>query len=559
VLKTTEDIISELCSGQLQEHRHHNVELKESWDKKYGKDISALGNKIQECLFWLVIGVKDDGSIAGMTEKKARQFEQVVSQHINDYLDPVQACTKVSCHDIDGSWIIVICIKNPGDVVYWDNAAYTASGTTSRDLKPDEILELRIKLPGLTDYSSQVVSSSYDTNLINDFIKNVLRTGNCMEVGDDPLDSLKKLSIHEKQVARILFGNCSFRMIKFDEDNEPVTNIRCHGLYQLLTDEFQEKIQSWTAEQSASNTHAYPKKALKEALANAVAHAAYFEQDGDLILELYPDHLIISNLCLRNSVYFANRWFSRSHKTVNSLLMEVLRISQQVDELGRGKNLIFSESIRNGKRQPEVLIEKAGKYERWKLVLFSETSNEVLLRLLARIREVYKEEQKSLIAFALVLWRHKKVEEIRNYIDGDFSRQFAEVLSSLDGPIIYDEQGDRILLTRWAMVLLGEGLNSKGLSSAEEKRLKEIAYDLCCEYHEAEITPERLRSLAQMGNTPSERSLSSKILTSWEKDGLLRKERKGHYRWIKKTGEPDKNVLLTRLKKLFEIGKNLEF
>lgn len=306
------------------------------------------------------------------------------------------------------------------------------------------------------------------------------------------------------------------------------------------------------------DTTPFPEKALKESLANAVAHAAYFEHDGDIIIELYPDHLSICNLCIQDSVYFANKWFARSHKTINNLLMEVLRIANHVDELGRGKNLIFSESIRNGKQAPEVFIERAGKYNRWKLLLYAGTTDEVNIRLLARIRECYKDEQKSLIAFSLVLWRDKKVQEIRNYVDGDFSRQFAEVLSSGNGPIFYDKQEDKIVLTRWALVLLGEGRDSKVLSSSEEKWLKELTYTMCTQLHNAEITPQRLRSFIQMGNTSSEKSLSSKILTKWHGEKLLRKLKRGKYSWIQEPEDYDKSAIAQYLIKLFETGKSSE-
>jgi hypothetical protein len=64
-------------------------------------------------------------------------------------------------------------------------------------------------------------------------------------------------------------------------------------------------------------------------------------------------------------------------------------------------------------------------------LLYGGTQDENLLRLLERSRAVYKDAQKALVAHALVLWRNQPVSEIRNYIDGDFSRQFAEVLSGL--------------------------------------------------------------------------------------------------------------------------------
>jgi hypothetical protein len=65
------------------------------------------------------------------------------------------------------------CIENPGDVVYWEDNAYIASGTTSRILATEEILELRIKLPGLTDYSNQPAHGEYDKKLIQAFIQKI--------------------------------------------------------------------------------------------------------------------------------------------------------------------------------------------------------------------------------------------------------------------------------------------------------------------------------------------------------------------------------------------------
>jgi len=556
MIETIESLLEAITIGGLQEHKHENIELKERWSKNHGKDLSALGNKLDKPCCWLVVGVKDDGSLARESETKAKQTEEILSQHINQCLDPVQACTKIICCEIQSSWIVIVCIENPGDVVYWGNEAYSASGTTSQELKPDAILGLRIKLPGLTDYSSQPANSEYDPNLIHCFMQQVQKASHCIEISEEAIESLKRLNIYDKQVSRILFGNCGFRLIKFNQSNEPIANLKYLGLYRVLTDEFQTEIQNWTAEQLKVDVQPYPEKALREALANAVAHAAYFEQDGDLIIELYPDHLSISNLCLRDSVYYANRWFSRSHKTVNSLLMEALRIAAQVDELGRGKNLIFSHSIRDGKRSPEVLIERAGKYERWKLLLYGGIANEVYIRLLERTREVYNDEQKALIAFSLVLWSNTKVEAIRKYIDGDFSRQFAEVLSSMNGPIFYHEKEDRILITRWARVLLGVGQNSKDFSSVEEKRLKEFAYDVCVRHYDHEITPATLRRLGQMGNTGSENSLSSKMLTRWEREGLIRRVSKGKYRWVKKAEDLDTSTDVQHIRKLLETSES---
>jgi predicted HTH transcriptional regulator len=97
MIENLTDLINEVRSGEAQEHKHENIELKESWDKKHGKDLSALGNKLGKPCCWLIIGVKDNGDLSGATEKRVRQTEQILSQQINECLDPVQACKKISC------------------------------------------------------------------------------------------------------------------------------------------------------------------------------------------------------------------------------------------------------------------------------------------------------------------------------------------------------------------------------------------------------------------------------------------------------------------------------
>src|SRR6266480_2556819 len=233
-------------------------------------------------------------------------------------------------------------------------------------MEPDEILKLRIQLPGLIDYSRQYFKSAYSEGLIGRFVDQIVERAHPIDKGlskTGPDDALRRLGLFERQAARLLFGRTGYRLIRYDDQQQPISNEKQEGLISLLLPEFIQKL-------CREGDGHFSERALKEALSNAVAHAAYFENDGEIMVEVYPDCIIVSNLCIKESTYFANRWFSRSHKTVNGLLMEALRIAGFVDELGRGKNLIFSESIKTGKRPPEVHIETAGKYQRWKLMVY---------------------------------------------------------------------------------------------------------------------------------------------------------------------------------------------
>ena len=540
-----------LRDGKLLEYRATNIELKSSWDKDYGKKISALSNRLSTSPHWLIIGVRDDGTICDNGDKWAKATEEVISQHLNKFLDPQITCLSISCHELNNKWYLISKIKNPGAVVYWDNSAYKATGTTIAIMNPEEIMQLTISLPGLTDYSAQKWKGLSDNDKVLKFAKNVSErrqdTSLKSIVNLAPQDILERLGIIETNTQRILFGDIQYRLVKYDKDNNPVSNVAQSGLYGLLDRAFTDEIQEWAKMFSRTKTEIYPERALKEGLANAVAHAAYFENTGDIIVEIYPDKISISNLCLRESEYFANKWFSRSHRTVNRVLMEIMRLAGFVDELGRGKNLIFAESLKNGKRPPEVVVERGGRYDRWRLFLYGGAQNKAQIKIYDRLKEKYKDEQKALIANALVLWSGHTVSEIRQYIDGESSRIFAEVLMDLRGPIFYYQQKDQIVLRRWVGVLLGEGKDSKQLSAAEEADLLDFVSKLQLEYHHGYITPKELRDLAGMGNTASEVNLSSQILIQWKDRGVLKKIKKGLYQFMKR--EP--GIKIEDMMKLF--------
>ncbi len=529
-VRTIDDVIVLASEGKLQEHRYSNIELKEDWAEKHGAKLSALANKISELNCFLVIGIADNGNLGGKSEAWAKKTEENISQHINTHLDPPQSCGSFTCKQIGASWIIIIPVRNVGEVAYWDGSAYMAAGTTTAEMEPEKILKLRMQLPGLLDFSNQESKSSYNGELVAGFAACVRTAGHPLEVeitGTKEYSVLNQLNMVGRQAARILFGRCSFRIVRYDSSGEILENNTQHGLFRLLQKTFIDSL-------CGNGAIHYSPKALKEAFANAVAHAAYFENDGEVLLEIYPDRLVISNLCLRESQLFANRWFSRSHKTVNGLLMESLRVARLVDELGRGKHIIFSESIRLGHMAPEVLIETAGKYRRWKLVIHGGQVNGNLLRLLERSRELYMDEAKALIAQALVLWREKPAAEIRQFVDDEFGRMFADVIARFDGPIFYSANEDRIVLTRWARVLLEEGQYSQVLSPGEEERLFERLKQFCTQHENGIISSKLFRDFAGMSDTRSEQAQCSAILKRWVAAGRVQRLGRGRYQICKK-------------------------
>lgn len=556
MIKTIDELLKKIELGLLKEHTFTNVELKRSWEQRHGEKISALANKVENEVSWMVIGVENNGQLAGYNESLIIKEEEKVSQHVNNYLDPIQACIALKSFDLNGSWIIVIKIANPGAVVKWDHKAYKRAGTTSVEMKPDEVMELTIKLPGLTDFSKQQWDGPIDNDLVRAFSVRLREHGGDffaeLEESNNSRQLLISIKVKNTNTEGILFGDYQYRVVFYDINENPVKNLTRSGLYSLLTDEFISEIEKWAFPSCNVPKHAFPVTALKEGLANAVAHAAYFEHYGEIIIEIFKDKVIISNLCLPESIYFANKWFSRSHKTVNGLLMETLRLVGRVDELGRGKNIIFVDSIKNGKKPPYVSVEKAGRYARWRLCIYGGITNSIQLRLFNRIKEVYPDEHKALIAYALVLWSNQPVSAIRNYIDSEAVLPFAEVLGDSNGPIFFYEKDDRIVLQRWVRVLLEEGKDSKSFTAAEEEQLYKFSYDIQTKYHDSLMTSKEFRKLAHMGDTKSEIVLSSTLLKKWVGENKLEKVKKGVYRFksIPKAVELSRLIELLRDKQM---------
>lgn len=152
-LKSIDDVVEALSKNEICEHLHQNIELKADWSMKHGAKISALANRVDQLVGFVVVGVRDDGVPAYKDEKWAKETEEVISQHINKCLDPLQTCTALACRNIGIAWFIVIEIKNAGEVTYWGDHAYAKSGTTIQAISPEDVLKLRIQLPGSIDYT----------------------------------------------------------------------------------------------------------------------------------------------------------------------------------------------------------------------------------------------------------------------------------------------------------------------------------------------------------------------------------------------------------------------
>ena len=126
--------------------------MKRSWQKDHGEDISAITNAESISKGWIVVGVGDDGTLAGHDLKWLKQNEEKISQHVRQFLEPSWVVKTIEEVEIGGLQCIFIEVESSPSVVRWNGSAYYLAGTTSYKMREDEVLALSPRLPG-SDFS----------------------------------------------------------------------------------------------------------------------------------------------------------------------------------------------------------------------------------------------------------------------------------------------------------------------------------------------------------------------------------------------------------------------
>jgi len=243
------ELIQSVLSHKIKEHLNQNIELKSSWHQDHGKKISALSNKINDDKKYLIIGVADNGVPIKNNEAWLKQTEEQISQHLNQYLDPVSCINTFKTHydENEDCGFLILELINPGAVVYWNKNAYKAVGTTKDIMEPDEILALSTRLPGTIDVTSQNVDSTISEELVYSFAELCEKRTETFfrKLSEQPVvDILHTLSISKTITTKILFGEITARYVVVNDMNDVIVNKNIKGLYNILNDSFFNEINS---------------------------------------------------------------------------------------------------------------------------------------------------------------------------------------------------------------------------------------------------------------------------------------------------------------------------
>lgn len=409
-------------------------------------------------------------------------------------------------------------------------------------MTPGEKKELEMKLPGF-DFSKMKYKGETDPSLVLDFAK-LLKDDNGRWGDLSANEILSKLGIKDTNTAGVLFGDYSFRFVRYDNHSDILEQDEKKGLYHLLKGSFVPHIQSLAKKKpvqlkpgslSIEEEKPYSPLALREILANAVAHSAFEKRGGGITVKLYPDRIEVSNHCLPSAEAFINKRFSGESFVHNPLLMKILRCAGISEELGTGKNKIFKYVVEDGKKEPLVTYKKTpANYGIWTVILYNDSLNKHLLKLMKKLKKQYKgQNEKYKLAVALLLWRDRPLNEILEYMDEHHQSLTKEILRDEHSAFLFapfesvDNPAKRkIVLKRWAGLAL-KGKETQVLSEGENKQalytLQNYAFQ---DQKEGYITNREARQVLGFANSKSEQIQVSRMFQEWVKEDFVEKGKK---------------------------------
>ena len=527
-----------LANHTLSEIFYPRLELKSKWETQHGKNISAIANHESLTGGWIIVGVDDAGKLIGNDEAWCKKNYEKIGNQINQFLNPQQAVKDTYVESFDGSYCILLEIRNPDYVTYWSDKAYKRSGSSVEEMLAGERTALAMRLPG-DDYSSLPWQGKINSALVLEFAKKVIENGS----RDFPEDLsqlssaqiLQIMNLEGKMAAGILFGDVPVRIAHYDADDQVANNVEEKGLYTILKDSFITHIQTASERKgailkedstSSKEYQPYPPKLLREVLANAVAHAFYQYRRGEIIIDIHLDRVTVRNNAPLEAEMFAKQWFAKQTMTKNKLLMEVLRTAGITDELGTGKANVFKLAIETGKEEPSIDFSKFKGFAKWQLTVYNSQRHEHIGNLLRKLTELLPSPLHVRIAVAFVLWKDRKWSEINERLDNHYKKIAREVVKHENSPVFVSSD-DSLFVKRWADVAL-TGQSSKGFMPSEEKIIFRMLAELASSYgQQKQISTQEAKRFIGLGKSHSETVQLSNLFRKWEKEGQVERIKRG--------------------------------
>ena len=359
-----------MVSKQLESH---NIEYKSSWRDEYLKIICAFANTEGG---QLIIGVDDKGKVIGI--KNAKKLLEDLPNKIRNKLG-VTPILKVETKG--KKEIIHIKIPSSSIPVSYDGKYYVRSGSTTQEVKGNELIHFLLKKTGKTwdSLTCEANFSDIETSAVEDF-KNLAKD---RIPSISKLDSTEKIFVNLKLIvdnkemtnaAVLLFGekpqkffiSAKTRVGRFKTSTDIIdTVIAEENLFRQL-ERVLEAIKKHLNVRfeikgiQREDIWDYPIEAIREAVINALIHKDY-SSTAEIQIRIYDDKIWIWNPGeLPPQLTIEDLKREHSSYPRNPLIANVFYLAGFIERWGSGTRRIVDLCKQQGLPEPEYKEEQGG-------------------------------------------------------------------------------------------------------------------------------------------------------------------------------------------------------
>ena len=329
------------------------IEFKESFDSKsLTKHIVAFANSCGGRIF---LGISDDCEIKGIS------ITNKLKSEIQDLARNCEPSLKVNLEivSINQKKILIIFVPDGENKPYLCSSGFfLRQGATSQKLSRDEIFEFAIR-EGRIRFDSSINDKfnfplDFDEKKLNEYFSLASLT-NVLGVKE----VLVNLGVAQIKEEKILFNNTGILFFSRDPGKFFLTSkVICvnyqgdektkildrkifdGGIIQNIQDAISYvkkhiNIEFEIKKLKREEILQFPEEAIRECIINAIMHRDYYDESGDLIIEVFRHKLVVSNPggLVRG---LRSEEFGKISRTRNPLIANILGRTEYVEKLGTG-------------------------------------------------------------------------------------------------------------------------------------------------------------------------------------------------------------------------------
>ena len=338
-----------------------SVEFKEKFGKEAIETAVAMANTMGG---YILIGIKDDGEVLGLTLRRNTLADWVneMSQNTEPRIIP-----EIEEVDYKGKNIVIIKVEeHPVKPVFFRGRAYGRVGASNRRLTQREITEMFEASTG-TSWDYYLVDASMDV-LDNNAIRKFAEMAKLKNYSNEEI--LRKLHLvrdgKPTRAAVLLFGkdaqeffmNAVVRVGRFkDTEIMDTTDIR-GNLFSQVEEAMKAVKKHLSRRFIIEDTRRkelwdYPLEALREGIINAIIHRDY-RRPEEIQIKIYDEHMSVWNPgTLPFDLSVEDLYHEHPSHPRNRLIAEVFYLAGYIEKWGSGTLRMVSSFREHGLPEPK--------------------------------------------------------------------------------------------------------------------------------------------------------------------------------------------------------------